>query len=633
NSENGPRRNPARSDAARDGRPPPLLRRRRPPSPLPDSPLRRRRRRRRRKRSRDPFPTALPLLPLPHGGEPRPSAPPPPPGPSAERAAPPHLIPVQPPPAGPSPDHGRGLDFPRDAFDAISDLFAEPGLAAGPALDSALDEAGVRPRNDLMEAIFARFDSSPKLLFGLFRWAEKQPEFRPSAGLFNSMINALGKARDFDAAWELINGRLRGNGEPVLVSADTFAIMIRRYARAGRTQLAIRTFEFASGLDFIQNADSEMKLLEILLDSLCKEGHVRVASDYLSYTRGSKSNWIPSIRVHNILLNGWLRSKNMECAEAFWAEMKKENVKPTVVTYGTLVEGYCRMQQVERAKELIDEMKREGIEPNAVVFNPIIDALAEAGRFEEALGMVERFLVCESGPTISTYNSLIKGFCKAGDLVGASRIIKMMISRGVVPTPTTYNYFFWYFSKSGKIEEGMNLYTKMIESGYTPDRLTYHLLLKLLCEEERLELAVQVSKEMKTRGLDMDLATSTMLIHLLCRMYKFEEAVLEFEDMIRRGVVPQYITFQRLKDELHKCGMTELACKLRDLMSSVPHSTNLPNMYCRQGGLLRARRTLIMQKAEAMSDIVKDCNNPRKLVKRRSSLASVSNSNELRTRG
>lgn len=474
-------------------------------------------------------------------------------------------------------------------------------------------------------AIFGRFGSSPKLLFSLFRWAEKKPEFRPSAALFNSMINALGKARDFDSAWELINGRLQGNGESMLVSVDTFATMIRRYTRAGRTQPAMRTFEFASGLDFIQNADSEMKLLEILLDSLCKEGHVRVASEYFSYTRGLKSNWIPSIRVYNILLNGWLRTKNLQCAEAFWAEMKKENVKPTVVTYGTLVEGYCRMQQVERAMELIDEMKREGIEPNAVAFNPIIDALAEAGRFEEALGMLERFLVGECGPTISTYNSLIKGFCKAGDIVGASRIIKMMISRGVVPTPTTYNYFFWYFSKSGKIEEGMNLYTKMIESGYTPDRLTYHLLLKLLCEEERLELAVQVSKEMKTRGLDMDLATSTMLIHLLCRMYKFEEAVLEFEDMIRRGVVPQYLTFQRLKDELHKRSMTELACKLRDLMSSVPHSTNLPSTYSRQGGLPRARRMSIMQKAEAMSDILKDCNNPRKLVKRRSSLGSVSN--------
>ncbi|KAK3437012.1 hypothetical protein EUGRSUZ_C01810 [Eucalyptus grandis] len=561
--------------------------------------------------------------PSPSGGGPRP-------GPSAERPAPPHLIPVPPPPASPSPHRARALEFSQDAFDAISDLFANPGLAAGPALDSALDEAGIEPRNELMEAVFARFDSSPKLLFGLFRWAERKPEFRPSAGLFNAMINALGKARDFDSAWELINGRLQGDGESsTLVSADTFAIMIRRCARAGGTLPAIRTFEFARGLDLIQNADSEMKLLEILLDSLCKEGHVRVASQYFSDTRGLNSNWIPSIRVYNILLNGWLRSKNLECAEAFWAEMKRESVKPTVVTYGTLVEGYCRMQRVERAMELIDEMKREGIEPNAVAFNPIIDALAEAGKFEEALGMLERFLVCESVPTISTYNSLIKGFCKAGDLVGASKIIKMMISRAVVPTPTTYNYFFWYFSKSGKIEEGMNLYTKMIESGYTPDRLTYHLLLKLLCEEERLELAVQVSKEMKTRGLDMDLATSTMLIHLLCRMYKFEEAVLEFEDMIRRGVVPQYITFQRLKDELHKRGMIELVCKLRDLMSSVPHSKNMPNAYCRQGGSSRVRRTSIMQKAEAMSGILKDCNNPRKLVKCRSSLGSVSNSNKL----
>lgn len=414
-----------------------------------------------------------------------------------------------------------------------------------------------------------------------------------------------------------------------LVSVGTFAIMIRRYARAGMSKLAIRTYEFGRNNKSIVDSGSEMSLFEILMDSLCKEGSVREASEYFLWRKELDLGWVPSIRVYNIMLNGWFRSRKLKQGERLWAEMKKENVRPSVVTYGTLVEGYCRMRRIEKALEMVGDMTREGIEPNAIVYNPIIDALAEAGRFKEAMGMLERFHVLEIGPTNSTYNSLVKGFCKAGDLVGASKILKMMISRGFLPSPTTYNYYFRYFSRCGKIEEGMNLYTKMIQSGYTPDRLTYHLLVKMLCEEGKLDLAVQVSKEMRHNGYDMDLATSTMLIHLLCKMRRLEEAFAEFEDMIRRGIVPQYLTFQRMKAELKRQGMTEMAQKLCKLMSSVPYSTNLPDTYSEDRDDAHGRRKSIIKKAKAFSDMLKDCKDPSELRNkyRSSSEKAVSNAN------
>lgn len=393
---------------------------------------------------------------------------------------------------------------------------------------------------------------------------------------------------------------------------------------SGMAQPAIRTFEFARSNKSILDSGSEMNLFGILLDSLCKEGSVREASEYFLQRKNTDSCWVQSIRIYNILLNGWFRSRKLKQGERLWAEMKEENVRPSVVTYGTLVEGYCRMRRVEKALEMVGDMAKEGIEPNAIVYNPIIDALAEAGRFKEALGMMERFHVLEIGPTESTYNSLVKGFCKAGDLVGASKILKMMINRGFLPSPTTYNYFFRYFSRFGKIEEGMNLYTKMIVSGYTPDRLTYHLLLKMLCEEERLDLAVQVSKEMRQRGYDMDLATSTMLVHLLCKMHRLAEAFAEFEDMIRRGIVPQYLTFQKMNAELKKKGMTEMAQRLCKLMSSVPHSTKLPNTYEQDRDDAYARRKSIIQKAKAFSDMLKNCKDPRELDTYRSSAENAS---------
>lgn len=380
---------------------------------------------------------------------------------------------------------------------------------------------------------------------------------------------------------------------------------------------AIQAFEYATSYD----------LLEVLLDALCKEGHVSEASMYVERRRRRMmdSNWIPSVRIFNILLNGWFRARKLKQAENLWREMREMNVKPSVVTYGTLIEGYCRMRRVEIAMEVLEEMKAAEMELSYMVFNPIIDGLGEAGRLREALGMMERFFVCASGrPTIVTYNSLVKNFCKAGDLAGASKILKMMMSRGVDPTPTTYNHFFKYFSKHNKTEEGMNLYFKLIEAGHSPDRFTYHLILKMLCEDGKLSLAMQVDKEMKNRGIDPDLLTTTMLIHLLCRLDMFEEAFEGFEEAVRRGIIPQYITFKMIDNGLRSKGMTEMAKRLAGLMSSLPHSEKLPNTYRevvldappQPGG---DRRKSILHRAEAMSDVLKGCRNPRKLVKMRGS--------------
>ncbi|CAN0877674.1 Pentatricopeptide repeat-containing protein At5g11310, mitochondrial [Linum grandiflorum] len=532
--------------------------------------------------------------------------------------------PAPPPQSLPTPhrDHPNPnleANYSHPDFSVLCSLLRDySNLNPGPSLENALERTGIEPQPGLLEALFEKFDSSPKLQHALFLWAEKRPGFRCSEVLFNSMVNALGKARQFDAAWFLVLDRLAGDGDEdrCLVSSDTFAVLIRRYARAGIPEAAIRTYEYARNLDLVSKSDAGMRLFEILLDSLCKEEHVRVAAQYLQSRKKTEPSWIPSIRIYNILLNGWFRSRKLKNAERLWFEMKKEDVKPNVVTYGTLVEGYCRMRRAEIALDLLDEMRREGIQPNSIVYNPIIDALAEAGRFKEASGMMEHFLLCESGPNLSTYNSLVKGYCKAGDLAGASKILRTMIDRGFLPTCTTYNYFFRHFARFRKIEEAMNLYNKMIESGYAPDRLTYNLLLKMLCEEERLDLAGRISNEMEVRGCDADLASSTMLTHLLCKMHRFEEAFKEFEKMLSKGLVPQYLTFKRLDEELSKRGMVKMSRELRAMMSSVPHSTNLPENYDPEKDALRfKRRKSILQKAEAMSEMLKTCNDPRELVK------------------
>lgn len=118
-------------------------------------------------------------------------------------------------------------------FSTISNLLENPNVAPGSSLETALDETGIEPSIELVQALFDRLKSSPMLLHSVFKWAEMKPGFTLSSSLFDSVINALCKAREFEIAWSLVFDRVRSDGGSDLVSADTFVVLIRRYARAG----------------------------------------------------------------------------------------------------------------------------------------------------------------------------------------------------------------------------------------------------------------------------------------------------------------------------------------------------------------------------------------------------------------
>ena len=121
----------------------------------------------------------------------------------------------------------------QDDFSTIASLFIDPAISPGSALETALDRTGIEPSPTLLQTVFDQFDSSPKLLHSLFIWSEKQPGFRTSEKLFNSMVKVLAKSKEFDSAWTLILNEIDRDKQATLLSVDTFAIMIRRYARAG----------------------------------------------------------------------------------------------------------------------------------------------------------------------------------------------------------------------------------------------------------------------------------------------------------------------------------------------------------------------------------------------------------------
>lgn len=151
----------------------------------------------------------------------------------------PDVAPPQSVQQNPFPTPKENPDYLQNDFFAICNILKDPSIQPGPSLQTALDRTGIEPELGLLQAVFDHFDSSPKLLHSVFLWAEKKPGFQSSAAMFNSMVNLLGKEREFDSAWCLVLDKISGDNELGLISRDTFSILIRRYTRAGKEEFFV----------------------------------------------------------------------------------------------------------------------------------------------------------------------------------------------------------------------------------------------------------------------------------------------------------------------------------------------------------------------------------------------------------
>lgn len=82
-------------------------------------------------------------------------------------------------------------------------------------------------------------------------------------------MDALGRARQFDAAWRLVvEAAADGAATP-----RTFAVLARRYVAAGMTRQAVRAFD---DMEAFVGREPDAAEFTTLLDTLCKYKYPKV---------------------------------------------------------------------------------------------------------------------------------------------------------------------------------------------------------------------------------------------------------------------------------------------------------------------------------------------------------------------
>ena len=292
----------------------------------------------------------------------------------------------------------------------------------------------------------------------------------------------------------------------------------------------------------------------LLLDTLCKYGHVKVAIEVFNR---SIHRFRADVKMYTVLIYGWCKLGRIRMAQGLLSEMVERGVEPNVVTYNVLLNGICRRASlhpeerfegtIRNAEEVFDEMRSRGIEPDVTSFSIVLHVYSRAHKPQLSLDKLR--LMKEKGicPTVATYTSVVKCLCSCGRLEDAEALIDEMVENGISPCAATFNCFFKEYRGRRDADSALKLFKKMKSDGLClPNSHTYGILIRMFLQLNKIGVVEEIWNDMKETGVGPDLDMYTVLMHGLCEKHRWREACHFFVEMIENGFLPQKVTFETL---------------------------------------------------------------------------------------
>ncbi|CCH43158.1 Pentatricopeptide repeat-containing protein [Wickerhamomyces ciferrii] len=216
---------------------------------------------------------------------------------------------------------------------------------------------------------------------------------------------------------------------------------------------------------------------------------IKMEEIFDKFSQGSNSSAI-NINTYNALLNGFIKSRDLNKASALLKSMTTNKIKPDVATYSMIID--LTMKSARRRGEivndelitaLIQDMKKNGIQVNAYTLTSIIDGLGKDPTYSNTSTVLFNYLERKNLANHVSYVSMIANMLTYGKIDQAEEYIARMISKGYEVNIKYWNMFFDGFAKNQRIDKVKHYYQAFRESGKNgsypgANKFTFYFLLK-----------------------------------------------------------------------------------------------------------------------------------------------------------
>ncbi|KAL2929154.1 hypothetical protein RDABS01_034565 [Bienertia sinuspersici] len=426
-------------------------------------------------------------------------------------------------------------------------------------LDVRLDHSGagvgVGASPEIVENVLKRFENAGMVSYRFFEWAGKQRNYTHNVEAYHTMIGSLAKIRQFELMWDLV-GTMRSKG---MLSAETFCIIMRKYARMQKVDEALYTFNVMEKY----GVSSNLAAFNGLLSALCKSKNVRKAQEIFD---NRTEHLVPDSKTYSILIDGWGREPNLPKARETFRQMVHVGCNPDIVTYGIMVDILCKAGRVDEAYGMLKSMDANGCSPTSFIYSILVHTYGIENRIEDAINTFMEMVKNGVEADVAVYNALISAFCKVNKFKNVFRVLKEMDDKGIIPNARTCNIVLNGLIGQGQSDEAYRVFRKMIKV-CEPDADTYTIMIKMFFDNDQSEKALKVWKYMMSKRFVPSMHTYSVLINGLCEKGQVSEACVYIEEMIEKGIQPSVMTFRKLRKLLIKEHRQDVLKFLQEKMS------------------------------------------------------------------
>ncbi|PWA84421.1 Pentatricopeptide repeat-containing protein [Artemisia annua] len=326
-----------------------------------------------------------------------------------------------------------------------------------------------------------------------FSWVGKKDGYRHTSETYNMAMKIAGKGKDFGYMRILFN-EMKRNG--LLVSSDTWTIMILQYGRIGLTEIALKIFKDMKESGCRPNIST----YKSLIISLCGKKGRKVNEAIDVYMEMIQAGFVPDKELLEIYLECLCEVDNVLEAKRCVNNLCSLGFS-TPLANSLCIRALCRAGKVDEALLMVDEVgDKDQNTLNGYIYGSLIHGLLRKRRLQEALDKIESMKEAGIFPTVHVYTSLVVYYFKEKQISKALEVFETMKEEGCEPTIVTYSSLIRGYVCNGKTDEAWNVFRKMKNEGPLPDFKTYSMFISCLCKEGKSEEAMQLLSEMLSVG-------------------------------------------------------------------------------------------------------------------------------------
>ncbi|KAL3032928.1 hypothetical protein AAZX31_02G110200 [Glycine max] len=408
-----------------------------------------------------------------------------------------------------------------------------------PRLTSKLASSEFQLTHEFFLNVCNKFPYSWRPVYRFFLYTQSKPHFTHTIVSFNKMLDVIGKSRNIDLFWDLLNDMACRR----FVNDKTFVTALRTLGGARELKKCVEFFHLVNSNGCEYNLGTLNKIIEAMCKSrLVEEAKFVVFKLRENLIRGycDKGDLVEASKVWNLMEDEGFEAdvdaveKMMEtlfnvneygeALRLFETLRFKRMDELGASTYGLVIRWLCKKGMTAQAHEVFVEMHKRGVWVENSTLGDVVYGLLMRRRVREAYGVFEGI----EAPDLSVYHGLIKGLLKLRRAGEATQVFREMIGRGCEPTMPRYilllqghlgrrgrkgsdplvnfdTIFVGGMVKAGKSKEATKYVERVLNRGMEVPRFDYNKFLHSFSNEEGVHMFEDVGKKLREVGL-VDLA-------------------------------------------------------------------------------------------------------------------------------